>query len=116
MVTPFGKALRIFRLNRGELLKDMAKNLDVTPAYLSAIENGKKEPTQEIMARIYENYDFSEEEWDALQDARAKTIRQIQIHLQTPQDEELGLLFARKLGTLSNFQRDKIINILNSKK
>lgn len=116
MLTPFGKVLRIFRLNRGELLKEMAEKLGVTPAYLSAIENGKKEPTQELMKRIYQNYDLQKDELQQLEDARAKTLQQIQINFHRPQDEELGLLFARKLNTLSDFQRTKIMDILYEKK
>lgn len=40
MVTAFGKFLRILR----EILKDMAEKLNVTSSFLSAVENGKKNP------------------------------------------------------------------------
>ena len=42
MLTEFGKALRRIRLDNDELLKDMADKLKVSSAYLSAVENGKK--------------------------------------------------------------------------
>ena len=113
MLTPFGKALRVLRLNSGELLKDMAQNLGVTPSYLSAVENGKKEPTQEIMDRLHNSYALGEKEWEMLEEAKVKTIKQLQINFQKEEDEELGLLFARKLSTLSYSQRDRIRDILN---
>jgi transcriptional regulator with XRE-family HTH domain len=41
-VTPFGEKLRAMRAERGVRLKDMAKALGVTPAYLSALEHGRR--------------------------------------------------------------------------
>ena len=41
-MTPFGVAVRRIRKERGITQKAMAKALNVSPAYLSALENGKK--------------------------------------------------------------------------
>ena len=41
-MTPFGKKLRELRAARGLTLKDMAAALRVTPAYLSALEHGRR--------------------------------------------------------------------------
>ena len=41
-MTPFGKRLRELRKERGMTLKAMAAALHVTPAYLSALENGRR--------------------------------------------------------------------------
>ena len=37
MFSEFGKYLRTLRINNGELLKDMANNLQVSSAFLSAV-------------------------------------------------------------------------------
>lgn len=113
MLTPFGKELRIFRLGTGELLKDMAIKLDISPAYLSAVENGKKEPTRELMNRIRSAYQLDEQQEQAFENARAKTLREIVIHLDEDEDIDLGLKFARNLTTLSKDQRDQIMNLLS---
>ena len=113
MLTPFGKTLRVFRLNRGELLKDMAERLEITPAYLSAIENGKKVPTPELMAKLYKAYDLSPEQKEEIEDARARTIRMIDITFKKDVVADLGILFARKLESLSDTQRLSIKEILN---
>lgn len=113
MLTPFGKTLRVFRLNRGELLKDMAERLEITPAYLSSVENGKKEPTPELMAKLYKAYDLNQEQKEEIEEARAKTIQMICIKLDNDDDADLGVLFARKLGSLSDTQRLNIKEILN---
>ena len=42
MLTKFGKKLRALRLENDQRLKDMADKLEVTAAYLSAVENGKR--------------------------------------------------------------------------
>ena len=100
MLTPFGKTLRVFRLNRGELLKDMAERLEITPAYLSSVENGKKEPTPELMAKLYKAYDLNQEQKEEIEEARAKTIQMISIKFD-------------KLGSLSDTPRLNIKEILN---
>jgi len=41
-VTPFGVKLRKMRAAKGATMKDMAKALLVSPAYLSALEHGKR--------------------------------------------------------------------------
>jgi transcriptional regulator with XRE-family HTH domain len=41
-VTPFGRRVRELREQRGMTLADMAGVLGVTPAYLSALEHGKR--------------------------------------------------------------------------
>lgn len=113
MLTPFGKELRIFRLQTGELLKDMAIKLNISPAYLSAVENGKKEPTNELMNRIQTAYQLDERQNQAFEDAKAKTLREVVIRLDEDENVDLGLKFARKLNTLSKDQRNQIMNLLN---
>ncbi|MBU6398289.1 MAG: helix-turn-helix transcriptional regulator [Rhodospirillales bacterium] len=41
-MTPFGEKLRALRQARGILLKDMAAGLQVSSAYLSALEHGRR--------------------------------------------------------------------------
>lgn len=41
-MTPLGEKLRALRQERGMLLKDMAAALQVSPAYLSALEHGRR--------------------------------------------------------------------------
>lgn len=42
MLSEFGKICRKIRIDHNELSKDMADKLGVTPAYLSAVELGKR--------------------------------------------------------------------------
>ncbi|MFR3218519.1 MAG: helix-turn-helix transcriptional regulator [Ruthenibacterium lactatiformans] len=117
MVTPLGRELRIVRLNRGELLKNMADRLGITPAYLSAIENGKKLPTREFMQKLFSSYEFSDEEQQILNDAKARTLKEISINFGEADDAaaDLGLLFAREFNNLSKTQIQGISEILRRK-
>jgi transcriptional regulator with XRE-family HTH domain len=52
-LTPFGEAVRKLRLRKGVSQKQMAAALNVTPAYLSALEHGKRGlPTFDLLQRI----------------------------------------------------------------
>ena len=52
-MTPFGEAVRRIRRARGITQKEMAKALNVSPAYLSALENGKKgRPGFDFLQRV----------------------------------------------------------------
>ena len=52
-MTPFGEAVRRIRRERGITQKEMAKALNVSPAYLSALENGKRgQPGFDFLQRV----------------------------------------------------------------
>ena len=52
-MTPFGEKMRKLRAERGLQLKDMAAGLGVSPAYLSALEHGKRgRPNRRFVHRI----------------------------------------------------------------
>jgi transcriptional regulator with XRE-family HTH domain len=52
-MTPFGDAVRRLRLKRGVSQKQMAAAIGVSPAYLSALEHGKRgAPSFEFLQRV----------------------------------------------------------------
>ena len=52
-MTPFGKRVREIRAERKIALKTMAHALDVSPAYLSALEHGHRgQPSHHSVQRI----------------------------------------------------------------
>lgn len=52
-MTPFGAAVRKIRKERGITQKSMAKALGVSPAYLSALESGKRgKPGFDFLQRV----------------------------------------------------------------
>lgn len=52
----FGRTVRNIRLVRALLLYDMAKDLDISPAELSAIECGRKPVPDWFVSKLQEKY------------------------------------------------------------
>jgi transcriptional regulator with XRE-family HTH domain len=66
-MTPFGEAVRRLRRERGVSQKQMAAALGVTPAYLSALENGHRgRPSFDFLQRIAGYFNIIWDEADDL--------------------------------------------------
>jgi transcriptional regulator with XRE-family HTH domain len=66
-VTPFGEAIRKLRERKGVSQKQMAAALNVSPAYLSALEHGKRGlPTFDLLQRIAGYFNIIWDEADDL--------------------------------------------------
>jgi transcriptional regulator with XRE-family HTH domain len=74
-MTEFGKKLRIIRMDKQELLYDMANKLEVTSSFLSGIEHGKRKPPLNMGLDIAKLYNFNEEETNELDQMCIKQIR-----------------------------------------
>ncbi|MHB1102515.1 MAG: helix-turn-helix domain-containing protein [Devosia sp.] len=67
-MTPLGARLRVLREERGVTLKDMAKALRVSSAYLSALEHGRRgKPTWILLQRIITYFNVIWDEAEELQ-------------------------------------------------
>ena len=66
MLTNFGKFCRKLRIDKGELLYDMAQRLKVSSAFLSKVENGKAKPPEEWKESIPSMYSLNEEQKEEL--------------------------------------------------
>ena len=67
-MTPLGARLRKMRADRGISLKEMAKALNVSSAYLSALEHGKRgKPTWYMVQRIIAYFNVIWDEAEELQ-------------------------------------------------
>ena len=52
-----GEALRLLRIFNGYKSADLAKKLELSQSYVSELENGKKQPTMEVLdkyAKVFE--------------------------------------------------------------
>jgi len=56
-----GETIRFFRKRKGLSLRELAKNSNVSPIYISELENGKKiNPSEEILHRIVKGLDLTQ--------------------------------------------------------
>lgn len=116
-MTEFGKYLRKLRIDHNEVLYDMAKKLEVSSAFLSSVENGKKSAPLNWVPQIIKIYSLTENQGIELQELADKTAKQIQIDLKNTGAERrnLALTFARRFDSIDRDQIDGMLKILGSK-
>ncbi len=102
-MTPFGEKLRRLRTERGILQRDMAAALEVSPAYLSALEHGRRgAPSAGLIHQICSYFGLIWDDADELK-ALAKLSRpRLKLHTAglTPEQTALGNRIARTLRNL----------------
>ena len=113
-MTPFGKFLRNLRLEKGLLLKDVAEMLEVTSAYLSALEHGKKgAPNAALVSKLENALNLTTEQKKELRRTAAASITSVSIPSKlNPFAYETANAFARKLPDLSERQLRRIQGVL----
>ena len=111
-MTPFGQRLREIRAERGLALKDMAAGLQVSAAYLSAMEHGHRgKPSRRFVHRVCQ---FLGVIWDEAEDLqRLADISHPRVVVDTagldPAATELANRLAESIGTMNP---DKIETLL----
>lgn len=110
MLTGLGKFFRKLRIDNNELLADMASKLNVSPAFLSKVENGLKKPPQDWESKIVELYSLNVNSAKELSDCMFEVLNIKSIDMGTINDEnkDLMLSFARKINSLDDKAIDKI--------
>ena len=59
-VTNLGKKLRKIRIDNDEISSDMARKLEISVSYLSAIENGKRNIPKNFAEKLFKIYQLSD--------------------------------------------------------
>ena len=115
MLTKFGKELKKIRIERDEVLRDMATKLDVTVAYLSAVENGNRKVPDSWVGTIARKYNLTEAEIVNLQEAAFENKNSVSVQFDNTNEIEanLALSFARKFKELNSAEALKIQEILD---
>ncbi|MFT8234171.1 helix-turn-helix domain-containing protein [Pseudomonas guariconensis] len=119
MLTEFGKTLRKIRIDNGMLLKDMATALGISPAYLSAVETGKKPIPDGFVGRVAQmlNYTEHSDEYVALEDSASMSKGEAPMKHLPQKHQQAVLAFARNLGSLNAEEVDRLLGMIkNSKK
>lgn len=116
-VTPLGRFLRKFRTDRNMRMKDMAKDLNITSAYLSFIERGKLNLTLKMIDKIISTYNLDGEIVNQLYWLATYSVKFVKIDLTelSIEDRELVILFARRYKHLSDKDKKGLKALLNCK-
>ena len=115
MINAFGQWLRKFRIDKGLLLGDMARTLEISSAFLSAIETGRKNIPDGIVSKIRDSYRLSEEEYFSLLEAVQMSQQKISLDLsgETTDTRRVALEFAKRFHSLTPNDRGEILKILS---
>lgn len=115
MITELGKELRKIRIDRDERLIDMAKRLDKSSAFVSAIEVGKKTPPAEFEEGIIRSYSLGRDIADRLRLAADRARKAFTIEPSSMLGRDTAGLLARRMNSLSEEQLNEIQDILKRK-
>ncbi len=102
-MTPFGEKLRALRAARGVLQREMAAALAVSPAYLSALEHGRRgAPSAGLIHQICEYFELIWDDADELRALASLSRPRLKLNAAglSAQQTALGNRLARELRNL----------------
>jgi transcriptional regulator with XRE-family HTH domain len=103
-MTPFGARLRALRANRGVTLKHLAEALQVSAAYLSALEHGKRgSPSAGLVHQVNEYFGLIWDEADELSQLARLSNPRVTVNTAglTPEQTALANRLAQVIHRLS---------------
>ena len=111
-MTPLGVRLRELRREKGVSLSEMAVAIEVTPAYLSALEHGKR--GQLTTPRVHQICAYFGIIWDEADDLhRLAMLSRPKVTIETaglsPKATEFANLLAERIGELDENQIDALL-------
>lgn len=118
MITSFGKELRKIRIDKGEILKNMADKLQITSSYLSAIECGKRKIPSDFIDKLVHLYGLTEVEKEKLTEMEEESCKVITLTFDeiSLEKKEVAIKFARIFKELSSNEIEKIDKILDKER
>jgi transcriptional regulator with XRE-family HTH domain len=111
-MTPFGAKLRELRQSRGLTQKRMAAALNVSAAYLSALEHGHRAaPSFDFVQRVTGYFNVIWDEAEELQ--RLASISNPKVSIDTsglsPEATELTNVLAQRIGTMTKQELEALL-------
>ncbi|MBC7102045.1 MAG: helix-turn-helix transcriptional regulator [Parvibaculum sp.] len=118
-MTPFGRKLREMRATRGVTMKEMAAALRVTPAYLSALEHGKRgRPSWRLVQAIIGYFNVIWDEAEELE--RLARLSHPRVAIDTsglaPQATELANRLSEEIAEMSQAEIAGMLALLDKRR
>jgi transcriptional regulator with XRE-family HTH domain len=114
-MTPFGAKLRDLRAARGLTLTQMAADLGLSPAYLSALEHGKRaRPTPGLVRQICAYFGIIWDDADELQAIAQRSRPRVTVDTGglSPRATELANLLAERMVRLPDAAIEELIEVI----
>ena len=117
MVTNLGKFLRKLRIDKDELLLDMAQRLEVSAPFLSKVETGKKKPPKEWKEKMIDMYNIKGNDREIFEKYffEAENQRAIDLSNYNETEKDIMIAFARRIDGMNEEKINKIKKIIEEK-
>lgn len=115
-MTPFGERVRSLRDAKGVTLKQMAADLSISSAYLSALEHGKRgQPSAQLIRQICAYFGIIWDEAEELERLAALSHPRVTVDTAglTPKATELANRLAERIHTLDEPTLDRLLALLD---
>lgn len=112
MATAIGKELRKLRIETDERMMDMAERLGKSPAFISAIEVGRKSPPLGFEDLVKRVYGLAGKAAEAIEIAADRSRKVFSVEPESVLGRDTAGLLARRMNTLSDEQLEEIKAIL----
>lgn len=112
--TPFGKFFKTLRINHDETIADAVQFLGVSPAYVSAVETGKRQIPETWKDKIILHYRLSNNEIEELEKSILLSQDYIKVDVSncTDYQKETAIVFGRSFLSLDEEKSKQIQKIL----
>jgi transcriptional regulator with XRE-family HTH domain len=115
-MTPFGEKVRAMRTERGIAQKEMAAAIGVSPAYLSALEHGRRGvPNWAMVQKIIGFFNVIWDEAEALEDLARRSDPRVTVDTAglSPEATLLANRLAAQITMLSPDDIERIVALLD---
>ena len=113
MVTEIGKCLKLIRINTGDSLRRMSEKLGISAAYLSSIENGKRNIPDGFDELIFKVYSLSDVDMKKIKDAIYSSKENYKVDLSTIDDKKRRVLLSITEGKLDDETVDRLCEVIS---
>ena len=114
-MTPFGQRIRDLRTQRGVTLKEMAQALQISSAYLSALEHGRRgRPSRVLVHQVCAFFNIIWDEAEELQQLARISHPKVSVDTSglNPEATELANLISQKIRKLPTDKIESLLKIL----
>ncbi|KLN60883.1 XRE family transcriptional regulator [Kiloniella spongiae] len=115
-MTPFGHKLREIRAERNITLKDMAKGLSVSSAYLSSIEHGHRgQPSRRFVHRVCQYLNIIWDDAEELEELAIRSDPKVSVNTAglSPKATYFANCLAEKISTLDDEQIEAMMKVMD---
>lgn len=116
-MTPFGERVRSLRDAKGVTLKQMATDLSISSAYLSALEHGKRgQPSPQLVRQICAYFGIIWDEAEALERLAALSHPRVTVDTSglSPKATELANRLSERIQDLDDGALDRLLAVLET--